>query len=257
MPNWDADLYLRFAEERTRPALDLLARVAIGEPRRVIDLGCGPGNSTALLRSRWPNAEVFGLDNSGEMIAAAATTYPDGKWITADMSAWTDPQPFDLIYSNAALQWVPNHAALLPRLFQLVAPQGALAIQMPRHLQSPVHQLMLEISMQQQWRHRLDRARIAIGVEEPAFYYDVLQAQVCRVDLWETEYLHVMDNPAAIVTWIRGTGLRPFSQALADDQQRRHFEELLLAGVERAYPRRPDGRVLFPFRRLFLVAYKR
>lgn len=256
MPAWDANLYLRFAEERTQPAIDLLTRIAVKRPLRVVDVGCGPGNSTALLRARWPDAEIIGLDNSQDMIAEAAKRDPRGKWIVADVNSWTDPAPFDVIFSNAALQWVPHHATLLPRLIQMVAPRGALAVQMPRHIQSPVHQLMLEISERSEWRERLDSARSAIVVEAPAFYYDLLQPLAARIELWETEYLHVMDNPAAILAWIRGTGLRPYLQGLESDEQRRRFEELLLAGLERAYPRRPDGRVLFPFRREFFVAYQ-
>jgi len=256
MPTWDADLYLRFSEERTQPAVDLLARIAIERPGRVVDVGCSPGNSTALLRARWPDADIVGLDNSPDMIAAAAKSHPGGKWIVADIKSWTDSEPFEVVFSNAALQWVPDHAVLLPRLMQLVAPRGALAVQMPRHIQSPVHQLMLEISERPEWRQRLDSARSAIVVHEPAFYYDLLQPLAARIDLWETEYLHIMDSPAAIVAWIRGTGLRPFLQALADDDERRRFEELLLAGVEQAYPRRVGGRVLFHFRRLFFVAYR-
>src|SRR5262249_31533880 len=218
-----------------------------------------------LLRARWPDAEIIGLDNSADMIAAAAENYPDGKWIVADVSSWSDPSrgsfpsvpasDFDLIFSNAALQWVPDHATVLPRLMGMVAPRGALAVQMPRHIQSPVHQLMLEISERPEWRQRLDSARSAIVVESPAFYYGLLQPLAARIVLWETEYQHVMDSPAAILAWIRGTGLRPFFQALEDDDHRRRFEELLLAGVEEVYPRRAGGRVLFPFRRLFFVAY--
>ena len=256
MSQWDAKLYLRFAEERTQPAIDLLARIAVEQPCRVVDVGCGPGNSTALLRVRWPSADLIGLDNSPEMIAAAAKDFPDGKWIVADASAWTDSAVFDVIFSNAAVQWVPRHDALLPRLFEMVAPAGALAVQMPRHIHSPVHQLMLEISDRPEWRHLMGKARTAVVVQVPAFYYDLLQPLAVRIDLWETEYLHVMDNPAAILAWIRGTGLRPFLQALEADEQRRRFEELLLAGLEQAYPRRAGGRVLFPFRRLFFVAYR-
>lgn len=257
MPNWDADLYLRFADERTQPAVDLLGRVHVDAPRRVIDLGCGPGNSTALLRQRWPGAEIIGLDHSPEMIAAAQQSHPEGKWLIADVRSWTDPVPFDVIFSNAAFQWVPDHAALVPRLLRMVNPGGVLAVQVPRHVQSPVHQLMLEISQRPEWNGRMDAARAAITVESPAFYYDVLQPLAARIDLWETEYQHVLDGPAAILAWIRGTGLRPFLEALATDAERHRFEELLLAGVEQAYARRVDGRVLFPFRRLFFVAYRR
>ena len=255
MGNWNPDLYLRFAEERTQPAIDLLARVAVAQPRRVVDVGCGPGNSTALLRARWPDAEVIGFDNSPDMIAAASKSHPRGQWLLADVNSWADPPPFDVIFSNAALHWAPDHAKLLPRLFGMVGPGGALAVQMPHHIQSPVHRLMLEISARTEWRDLLNQARTAIVVEEPSFYYDLLQPLAGRIDLWETEYQHVMDSPAAILAWIRGTGLRPFLQGLETDEQRRRFEELLLAGLEQSYSRRVDGRVLFPFRRLFFVAY--
>lgn len=254
MPNWDAELYLRFAEERTQPAIDLLSRIRVAEPRRVLDVGCGPGNSSALLRQRWPRAQVIGLDSSPAMIAAAAKDCPNGHWIVADIRTWRDPEPFDVIYSNAALQWVPNHGTLLPCMVDMVAPGGALAVQVPRHVHSPVHQLMLEISQRPEWRGRMDSARAAITVEVPAFYYDLLQPWTKRIDLWETEYLHVLEDPAALVTWMRGTGLRPFLEALDTDEQRQRFEDLLLRGVESVYARRADGRVLFPFRRLFVVA---
>jgi len=255
MPTWDADLYLRFGSERTQPALDLLRRVELVAPQRVIDLGCGPGNSTALLRARWAAAEVVGLDNSTEMLAAAAAGYPQGKWVRGDAAAWTADVPFDLVFSNAALQWVPDHAAVLPRLLQQVAPGGCLAVQMPVHFQSPVHQRILEIAGEPAWGERLDKARTAIAVGRPSFYYDLLQPRAARLDLWETEYIHVLESPRSIVDWIRGTGLRPFLEALADDQERDRFLELLLTGVEQAYRPQKDGRVLFPFRRLFVVAY--
>ena len=253
MPSWDADLYLRYADERTRPAIDLVARIGVSEPRRIIDLGCGPGNSTQVLRQRWPEAHIVGLDSSPEMIAAAKEAHPDGTWLLGDVAAWTCDEPFDVVYSNAAFQWVPDHPALIPRLMGMVAPGGALAVQMPTHFHSPLHQLILEIAEMPEWREQLTAARGAIKVEKAEFYYDLL-APICRrVDLWETEYHHVLAGPEAILAWIRGTGLRPFLSAL-DDGGKNRFEELLLAGVEKAYPRRVDGKVLFGFRRLFLVA---
>jgi trans-aconitate 2-methyltransferase len=256
MPSWNPDLYLQFGNERTQPALDLVRRINLVAPRLIIDLGCGPGNSTALLHQRWPEADITGLDNSAEMLASAARDYPEWKWEQGDASTWTAEVPYDVVYSNAALHWVPNHEQVLPRLFRQVSPGGALAVQMPVHFQSPVHQLILEIARDPAWAHRLDKAVNAIWVGRPGFYYDLLQPQAAQLDLWETEYDHVLDGPKAIVDWIRGTGLRPFLEALADDGQRARFQELLLEGVTRAYPRQKDGRVLFPFRRLFVVAYR-
>jgi trans-aconitate 2-methyltransferase len=256
MPTWNPDQYLKFADERTRPARDLIASVSLADPRRIIDLGCGPGNSTALLHQRWPEAEITGLDNSREMLAAAARSYPEWKWVEDDAATWTAETPFDLVFSNAALHWVAGHAEVFPRLLAQVSQQGALAVQMPAHFQSPVHQLILDVARNPAWRHLMGEASRAIAVGRPSFYYDLLQPHCSRLDLWETEYNHILDGPQAIIEWMRGTGLRPFLEALGDDEQRNRFEQLLLAGLTQAYPEQQDGRVLFPFRRLFIVAYR-
>jgi len=257
MPTWDADLYLRFANERTQPAVDLTARIQLANPQRIIDLGCGPGNSTRILRQRWPAADVIGLDSSAEMIAAAEKDYPSGKWQVQDIAAWSGADgadTFDVVFSNAVLHWLPEHEVLFTRLIKRVSPGGVLAVQMPAHLESPLHGLILEIAEQPQWRERMQKPRAAIRGHTPGFYYDVLQPLAASVVLWQTEYQHVMDGPEAILDWIRGTGLRPFLEALEDRAEQQRFEALLLAGIERTYSRQADGRILFPFRRLFLVA---
>ncbi|NMG11754.1 trans-aconitate 2-methyltransferase [Brasilonema sp. UFV-L1] len=256
MLTWDANLYLQFANERTQPSLDLVARIAVSHPQRIIDLGCGPGNSTQILRRHWSKADIIGLDNSPEMIAAASIAYAEGKWVLADVATWTADAPFDIVFSNATLHWVPNHAALFPHLLEQVAPHGVLAVQMPVHFQSPVHQLMYEIADDPAWRQKMHSAKKALVNEKPSFYYDLLQPKVSRIDIWETEYNHIMDSPDAIVQWISGTGLRPFLEALELEEQKLQFQEMLRAGVARAYPRQKDGRILFPFRRLFIVAYR-
>lgn len=256
MPTWDADLYLRFANERTQPSLDLIARIHLAQPRRIVDLGCGPGNSTEKLRQRWPEAEITGLDNSPEMIAAAAKSYPNEDWELADIATWAAEVPYDLVFSNAALHWLPDHARLFPHLLTQVASRGALAVQMPAHGQSPLRLVVEEVANDPAWSHLMEAARNAITFAAPSFYYDVLQPQATRVELWETLYYHIVDSPQAIVDWFRATGLRPFLEALADDEQRQRFEQMVLAGYTQAYPRQRDGRVSFPFRRLFLVAYR-
>ena len=161
MPTWDPDLYLKFANERAQPALDLIARVDSLRPGRIIDLGCGPGNSTAMLRQRWPEAEVTGLDNSAEMIAAAALAYPAEKWVLADAASWTADSPFDIVFSNAALQWLPDHAVLFPHLMAQVASPGVLAVQMPYHYESPLHYVVQEVANDAAWRERMEAARRA------------------------------------------------------------------------------------------------
>lgn len=256
MPGWNAELYLRFSDERTQPALDLSARIAVSDPARIIDLGCGPGNSTAILRRRWPLAEITGLDNSPEMIAAASQGYPEGKWQLGEIEAWSADPPFDLVFSNATLQWLPDHALLFRRLLSQVAPCGALAVQMPAHFNSPMHREILQVAADSQWRHLMDAARNSMTREPPAFYYKVLQPLSKHVVIWETEYYHILDGPQAIIEWFRGTGLRPYLDALESDEQKKSFEEQLLERYTRSYPPQHDGRILFPFRRLFIIAYR-
>jgi trans-aconitate 2-methyltransferase len=256
MPRWDSEQYLKFANERTQPAIDLLARVAVDAPRTVVDLGCGPGNSTALLHQRWPAADIVGVDNSPEMLDAARAAHPDWKWQLADIPQWTPTVPADVVFSNAALQWVPDHPRVLPHLMAQVAPGGVLAVQIPAHLNSAVHQAMLAVARDPPWRDRMHAATTAITVETPSVYYDLLQPFASRIDLWVTEYQHVLESPAAVLDWMRGTGLRPFLQALADDAERGHFEAMLLPAVTKGYPSQADRCVLFPFRRLFVVAQR-
>lgn len=256
MPVWDATQYLKFANERTQPSLDLIHRIALPSPARIIDLGCGPGNSTAALWGRWPEAEITGLDSSPEMIAAARRDHPERTWLLDDVATWEAERPYDLVFSNAVLQWVPNHEAVFPHLLRQVAEGGAFAAQMPYHYESPLQLHMIEVSRDPAWAERTAAARSALIRLPPGFYYDLLRPLASRLDLWITEYHHVMEGPEGIVEWFRGTGMRPYLQALANDGERRRFESLLLERYTAAYPRERDGKVLFPFRRLFMVAYR-
>lgn len=259
MPTWNADQYLRFGDERTQPCRDLVARIALASPRRIIDLGCGPGNSTEVLAKRWPAAELTGLDSSPEMIDAARGMYPERRWVVRDIAAWAtgDDGPFDVVFSNAAMQWVDDHATTYPRLLTRAASGGALAVQVPCNYGAPAHRLMRELAESDGWRARLPAGGVREWhVHDPGFYYDVLAPHAARIEVWETEYLHVMAGPEAIVDWYKGTGLRPFLDALASDAERASFMAEYLELIRVAFPRRPDGRVLFPFRRLFVVAYR-
>lgn len=255
MPQWDVGSYLQFAEERTQPAVDLAARIEVAHPRHIIDLGCGPGNSTAVLRRRWPGARVIGLDNSPEMIAAASKSNPEETWVLADAATWTAKIPCDIVFSSAALQWLPDHGRLFPHLMGQVAPGGVLAVQLPAHHGTTAHHAILQVADDPRWSHLMGTARNAMTRESPHFYYDVLQPLASRLFIWTTEYYHVLDGPRAILEWFRGTGLRPFLAALEDDEQRRHFEDELVEGFSGIYPRQRNGLVLFPFRRLFMLAY--
>lgn len=256
MSAWDAGLYQQFASERTQPAIDLVARLAVDDPKRIIDLGCGPGNSTEILRRRWPRAEVVGLDSSPEMISAAQARYPEQQWLLADAANWEAHQPYDIVFSNAALQWLPDHAQLLPRLLQQVAEGGMLAFQIPSHVDSQLHRHMLQLADEPEWAQRMHEAKTALTIENPSFYYDVLTECAAKVDIFEIVYYHVMKDEEAIIQWISSTGLRPFLSALETAEQQLRFTELLKTRVAAAYPCQQNGKVLFPFRRLFVIAYR-
>jgi trans-aconitate 2-methyltransferase len=256
MPTWNADQYLRFANERTRPCRDLAAAILLEAPRRIVDLGCGPGNSTAVLAARWPGAAIVGLDSSEAMIAAARKDAPERTWILGDIASWTNDAPFDLVFANAALQWVPDHARTYPRLFAQVAPGGALAVQVPCNFDAKAHEAMRAIAARPAWRPYFGSGVREWNVHPSSFYYDLLAPHAARLDVWETEYLHVLPNASAIVDWYKGTGLRPFLEPLPDEGVRERFLAEYLEAVTAAYPAQSDGRVLFPFRRLFVVAYR-
>ena len=253
MSDWDAAHYLRFAGERTRPSFDLVARIEVDEPREIIDLGCGPGNSTTVVARRWPKAHLVGLDNSAAMIAAARKTRLPADWKVADLTHWSAPTPCDVVFCNASLQWVSDHQALIPRLFGQVATGGALAFQVP--VPSEAHQLMAALADSERWRGLYaEPPRLWVG-HEPSFYYDLLSGVSPRLDIWTTDYLHVLEGPAAVVDWFQSTGLRPFLTPLPSHEQP-HFLDEFRAGIEQLYPRRPNGQVLFSFRRLFIIAYR-
>ena len=258
MPDWSPKQYLKFANERTQPCRDLAARIDLANVNRVIDLGCGPGNSTAVLRDRWPGAEFTGLDNSVGMIERARREFPGQQWIAADISEWAangGPQ-FDIVFSNAALQWVEDHAWLYPRLLSRVAPGGALAIQIPANIDALPHRLMREVAASSPWKSRFPAGKVTEWHHhEMDFYYDVL-APSARLDIWATEYLHILPDTAAIVEWYRGTGLRPFLEVLETEADRERFAADYLEALRPHFPPRPAGGVLFPFRRIFVIAYR-
>lgn len=256
MPTWDTDIYGRFTEQRTRPAVDLAARVRLEAPARVVDLGCGPGDSTAVLAKRWPRAELTGVDNSAVMLAAARSRNPAGLWVEADIEAWIADRPFDVVFSNAALQWLPTHARIFPRLLEQVAPGGVLAVQIPANLDAPPHRAMRAIAQSAAWRHRFTSAPHEWHVHPTEFYYDVLAPHVRDLDIWTTEYLHLLASVDEIVEWYRGTGLRPWLDALSRQADREQFAFEFRSLLAQQFQPRPGGDVLFPFRRLFLVAYR-
>ena len=250
---WDADHYLKFADARTLPAIDLLSRIALAAPRRVVDLGCGPGNSTAPLKARWPDAAVTGLDSSEELLAAARRDHPGIAFETADIAVWQAVEPVDVVFANASLQWVGGHERLIPRLFDQVAPGGVLAVQMPRNHDFATHRLMRQVAAEGEWRDRLVGARDASPVKPPEFYYDLLTPRAAAFTIWETNYIQVMDGPPAIIAWLHGTGLRPFLARLTE-VEKPVFLDRYAALLAAEYPAQLDGKVLLPYPRLFFIA---
>ena len=253
---WNARQYLKFEDERTRPPRDLLARVPLQSPRRVIDLGCGPGNSTELLIGRYPQAEVIGLDSSPEMLRQARARLPNCAFVAADLAGWSPPERTDLLFANAVFQWVPDHPTVLRRLLEALPQGGVLAVQMPDNTDEPALALMREVASTGPWAGNLALAAAARDdLPSPAAYFDLLKPLCAHLDIWHTVYNHVMAGPEAIVEWFSGSGLRPFLSAL-DDDMRRGFVADYTARIARAYPARFDGQVLLRFPRLFMVAVR-
>jgi trans-aconitate 2-methyltransferase len=258
---WDPAQYLKYSGERLRPALDLLARIDVAAPRTIVDLGCGAGNVTRILAERWPGAKVVGLDNSAAMLAKARAAEPAGiDWREAELAAWADspvPAEADVVFSNAALHWLDDHAGLFPRLFAAVARGGILAVQMPSNFGAPSHVELHAVATGARWRARVGERARPVPVAPSARYFEWLAPMADSIDAWTTEYLHVLpeseggDHP--VVAWTKGTALTPFLEALDPDEQRAFVADYA-ERVRSAYPARGDGRVLYPFRRLFIVA---
>jgi trans-aconitate 2-methyltransferase len=251
--SWNPTQYAKFADVRLRPALDLLARIDLEAPARVYDLGCGPGHISEILTRRWPGAEVVGLDASPAMLAAARRDFPAIRFVEADLTSWVPPDPPDLLFSNAALQWLGDHPALFARLLHQLRPGGRLAVQMPRNHDQASHQAILAAAAAGPWRDRLAPLLRPSPVAPPEHYYAMLAPLARRLDIWETIYLQVLEGDNPVAEFTKGSSLKPLLDVL-DGEQRGSFEADYRARVAAAYPPQPDGRTLFPFRRLFILA---
>lgn len=247
MADWNPSLYLQFASERTRPAAELLSRVAKPSARYVADLGCGPGNSTELLRDAWPDAVITGVDNSPAMLDQARTALPDCQFVEADISRWQPSRPLDVLYANASLQWITDHEQLFPHLASLLAAGGVLAAQMPDNWQEPSHTLMRQVNAEMGYAPRGRRPLPTVQT-----YCDLLNGAGCEVDIWRTTYYHPMASHRAIVEWLSATGLRPYVQHL-DEEARQAFLQRYEALLAEHYPRQQNGQILLAFPRLFII----
>jgi trans-aconitate 2-methyltransferase len=252
---WDPDNYLHFGGHRIRPALDLMARVPLSTPERIVDLGCGTGNIARFLKDYWPGARLTGVDSSAEMLARAFADGLDVTLIEADLREWQPEDAPDLIFSNAVLHWCDDHAALFPRLLNFLAPRGVLAIQMPRNHSAPSHTCMTEAARSGPWAEKLEPVLREQPVETPEYYYDVLKPHAWRLDIWETDYMQVLEGDNPVVDWTRGTALKPLLDEL-DENEKIAFEFEYARRLQAAYPKAGDGKTLFPFKRLFIIAQR-
>lgn len=250
--DWSPRQYLKFEDERTRPARDLLAAVPLEQVRTAIDLGCGPGNSTELIVNRYPDAQVTGLDSSENMLRQARERLPHCEFMRADVATWMPARAVDLLFANAVFQWIPDHPAVLKRLLEALPEGAVLAVQMPDNTREPSQALMRDVA--KRWPNNASLEKAARGhLPNPEEYYDLLKP-VCRsIDIWHTIYNHVMVGPGDIIEWFKGTALRPFLAAL-DAQGADEFLAAYAAEVARHYNVRVDGRILLRFPRLFIVA---
>lgn len=253
---WSASQYVKFEDERTRPARDLLAQVPLASVRNAIDLGCGPGNSTELIIDRYGVENVSGLDSDDNMLEAARKRLPQTRFDKADLSAWQPSGQPDLLFANAVFQWLPNHLDIFERLMDGLAPGGVLAVQMPDNLAEPTHLAMEETAHAGPWKANFEKKSVRRNPLPPAStYYSRLSPKAARVDIWHTIYNHPMADAAAIVEWLKGTGLMPYL-AQAGEEHREAFLADYLARIEKAHPKMADGRVLLRFPRIFMVAVK-
>lgn len=252
MSDWQPDLYLKFAEQRTRPAIDLAARID-KKVRTILDIGCGPGNSTLALRNKWPEAEITGLDSSAAMLRQAEKTLPQVKFIQRDAGQdLSDLGCFELVFANAVIQWIPRHSALIHRLFAMLSPGGILAVQVPYTEDMPAQRILRQMAQSPRWSGYFTvEQRTSYPMR---YYYDIVSKLPGRSQLWQTSYLHVMEDYADIVSWYSATALRPYLHALAD--KKAMFLEEYEYNLAQGYHRQTDNKILFPFNRIFFTVEK-
>ncbi len=255
MGAWSPRQYQKFSDLRNRACRDLAAHVEVAEARRVVDLGCGPGNLGGIAPDYWPRASIKGIDSSPEMIEAARRSFPGHEWLLGDIAEWAESEErCDIVFSNAALQWVPDHGGLFPKLFRHVNPGGALAVQMPAY-DAPQYEILREMAAAGRWRRWFPEGRAREWrCHELDFYHDLLKPQAARLDLWATEYWQVMADVNGIVEFYKSTGLRPYLDPIGDAGERERFLEEYAGRLDGVFRHAAGGGVFFPMRRIFIIA---
>ena len=256
MSKWDSNQYLKFNSERTQPAIDLLMKVKANNLNKIIDIGCGPGNSTAILKQYFSDADIMGVDSSVDMIENAKKTYPDDKFMLLDVQKDIDQldNNYDLIFSNACLQWISNHEVFIPQLFELLNVNGALAVQIPMNGNAPLYKVVRNIVGNSKWN--IDFRKLESNKTlEPDQYFNILSKLTDTFDIWETTYYHRMKSHDDLINWIKGTMLRPYLNQMDVSKQMEFLSEVKEQTKE-VYPIQENGEIIFHFRRFFFVAYK-
>ncbi len=252
--DWNPNAYLQFHNERLLPSVDLVARIDSENPQKIIDVGCGPGNSTQVLYNRWPKAQILGIDNSSSMIEKARLDYPDQKWEIMDAEKDVMPKGFDIVFSNATIQWIPDHAGLIRKFKLMLNTGGTMAIQLPLFFDMPLGQSIQKIALENNWSADLSKVSDLFTIHPAGSYYNMMAGLFSKIQLWETSYIHVFNSHQLVLEMIHSTGLRPYLQLFDNETEKKRFEDLVFDSIRRDYPDQEDGKVLFPFKRLFLVA---
>ena len=252
--DWNPDLYLKFNRERSQPSIDLVKRIKSDSPSKIIDIGCGPGNSTQILVQRWPDSVITGIDNSPAMIEKAQKDYPNQNWILLDAEKDEFPDTYDIVFSNATIQWIPNHTELLKKLYDILTKKGLIAIQIPQFWNMLLGKAIGNIAKDRRWNSVTRGVTESFTMHNYSFYFDQLSLMFNEIDMWETYYMHIMDSHFSILEMIRSTGLKPYLDKLDSDKDKEDFEAQVLKQIRSDYPQQKNGKVIFPFRRLFFIA---
>lgn len=257
MPEWSSEQYLKFENQRTQPAIDLVRRISITEPKKIVDVGCGPGNSTNVLAKQFPQAQIIGVDNSENMIVAAKSSYSNLNFKVCDAGKGLNllGNDYDIVFSNACIQWIPNHKSLISNMMELLRSGGELAVQTPMNYDEPIHKIISEISTSKKWKNKFSTHRVFYNLTQSE-YYDLLSQISVSFTMWETVYFHRMSSHQSIMEWYRGTGLRPYLSALPENEKAL-FEKEVFEEVVKAYPVQANGEIIFKFPRLFFIAAKK
>jgi trans-aconitate 2-methyltransferase len=253
--DWNPELYLKFKEERTQPARDLVGRINVENPEKIMDVGCGPGNSTKVLYNRWSESEIIGIDNSASMIESAQKNYPEMEWRVEDVTRMENEEKYDIIFSNATIQWIQDQEKLIKDLVKILKGDGALAVQVPQYHAMPISQAIERVSLNEKWEEQTSQANNDFTFHSSDYYYHILSAELESITMWETSYFHIMPSHQEIVEMIKSTGMRTFLDRLDTNEEKMEFEKDVLREIKKAYPEKTDSNVLFPFKRLFFIGY--